>query len=162
MRIEDERIDYRRADADDIDILVALRVRFLGELYDRPEDDDTEVLRRALQGYLSEAIPANDFIAWLAEVDGRAIGTGGMVVWQMPARYGGLESGRLGYVLNMYTILEARGKGVCTRLLDELIKEARSLGLKYLHLHSSEDGIDIYRRAGFAELDQIELAFRLE
>ena len=85
-----------------------------------------------------------------------------MVVWQMPARYGGLESGRLGYILNLYTIPEARRKGICTRLLNELIKEAKSLGLTYLHLHASEDGINIYRKAGFVKPDQIELKLRLE
>ncbi|MDO8056812.1 MAG: hypothetical protein Q6361_08120, partial [Candidatus Hermodarchaeota archaeon] len=80
MRIENDKTDYRRASIDDIDSLVGFRVRFLGELYDHPEDDETEVLRRALQGYLSEAIPANDFIAWLAEYDGKVIGVGGMIV----------------------------------------------------------------------------------
>lgn len=162
MRIENDRIEYRRANMDDIDLLVDFRVRFLGELYDRPEDDDTEALRRALHEYFSEAIPSNSFVPWLAEYDGSVIGTGGMVVWQMPARYGGLESGKLGYILNMYTIPEARRRGVCTQLLHELIKEAKSLHLQYLHLHSSEEGISIYRRAGFAEPDQIELALRLK
>jgi len=80
----------------------------------------------------------------------------------MPARYGGLESGKLGYILNLYTIPEARKKGICTRLLNELIKEAKSLGLTYLHLHASEDGMNIYRKTGFAKPDQIELKLRLE
>jgi len=84
-----------------------------------------------------------------------------MVVWQMPARYGGLESGKAGYILNLYTIPEVRRKGICTRLLNELIKEAKALGLKYLHLHASEDGISIYRKAEFTEPDQIELKLRL-
>jgi hypothetical protein len=47
-------------------------------------------------------------------------------------------------------------------LLNELIKEAKSLGLKYLHLHASKDGIKIYRKAGFAEPEQPELELRLE
>jgi len=76
--------------------------------------------------------------------------------------YRGLESGRLGYILNLYTVPEARRKGICTRLLNELIKEAKSLGLKYLHLHSSEEGRNIYRKAGFVEPDQTELILRLE
>jgi ribosomal protein S18 acetylase RimI-like enzyme len=79
----------------------------------------------------------------------------------MPARYGGLESGRLGYILNLYTVPEARRKGICTRLLNELIKEAKSLGLKYLHLHASEEGRNIYRKAGFVEPDQTELILRI-
>lgn len=85
-----------------------------------------------------------------------------MVVWQRPADYRGLESGKLGYILNFYTIPEARRKGICTRLLNELIKEAKSLELKYLHLNATEDGMSIYRKAGFVEPDNIELELRLE
>lgn len=162
MKIESDRIHYRRADVNDIEILVDLRARFLNELYNHPDDDKTKILKRSLQGYFSEAIPPNDFVAWVAEYNGTIIGTGGMVVWRMPSRYGGLESGRLGYVLNLYTIPEARRRGIGARLLNELIEEARSLGLKYLHLHSSEDGMSLYRTAGFAEPDQIELRLRLK
>ena len=162
MEIENDKINYRRANIDDIEILIDYRVRCLNELYNHPEDDETEVLRKALRGYFSKAIPYNDFIAWLAEYKGKIIGTSGMVVWEIPARYGGLESGKLGYILNLYTISEARRKGICTRLLNELIKEAKSLGLTYLHLHASEYGISIYRKAGFVKPDQIELELRLE
>ena len=162
MEIERDKINYRRANISDIEFLVDYRVRFLNELYNHPEDDETEILRKALRQYFSEAIPSNNFIAWLAEYSWKIIGTSGMVVWRMPAKYGGLESGRLGYILNLYTVPEARRKGICTRLLNELIKEAKSLGLKYLHLHASEEGINIYRKAGFVEPDQTELILRLE
>lgn len=101
-------------------------------------------------------------MAWLAECDDTVIGTSGMVLWEFPARYGGTESGRAGYILNMYTIPEARRKGVCTQLLKKLIDEARAKGLKYLHLHASKDGINIYRKAGFVESDQVELGLRLK
>jgi len=138
-----------------------IRVRFLNELYNHPENGETKILRKTLRQYFSEAIPSNNFIACLAEYDGKMIGTSGMVVWRMPARYGGLESGRLGYILNLFTVPEARRKGICTRLLNELIKEAKSLGLKYLHLHASEDGISIYRKAGFVEPDQPELTLKI-
>lgn len=97
-----------------------------------------------------------------AERDVRIVGTSGMVVWQIPARYGGVESGKLGYLLNFYTVPEARRKGIGTRLLNELIKEAKLLGLKDLRPHASKDGIDIYRKAGFVEPKQPELVLKLE
>jgi len=159
---ENDEINYRRANINDIDVLIDYRIQCLNELYSHPEDYETEVLRKVLRKYFSQAIPSNDFIAWLAEYKGRIIGTGGMVVWQIPARYGGLESGKLGYILNLYTIPEERRKGICTRLLNELIKEAKSLRLTYLHLHASEYGISIYRKARFVKPDQIELELRLE
>jgi len=73
----------------------------------------------------------------VAEYNGTIIGTGGMAVWRIR-------------------------NGIGTRLLNKLIKEARPLGLKYLHLHSSEDGMNMYRKAGFTEPHQIELRLRLE
>ena len=161
MGIEKNRIRYRRSTLDDIETLIDYRVRFLNELYSHPENKETETLRKSMRKYFSEAIPSNTFIAWLAECDGKTLGTSGMVVWQMPGRYRGLETGRLGYILNMYTVPEARRKGICTRLLKELMKEAKALGLKYLHLHASEDGINIYKKAGFIEPGQKELAMRL-
>jgi GNAT superfamily N-acetyltransferase len=161
MEIENGKIEYRRATVKDVQTLIGYRVRFLNELYEHTENNETKILRKHLRQYFSKAIPSGNFIAWLAERRGKTVGTGGMVVWQMPGRYGGLETGRLGYILDMYTIPEARGRGICTRLLEELIKEAKSLGLRYLHLHASEDGLRIYKKAGFAEPKHVELALKL-
>ena len=142
--------------------MVDYRVRFLNELNDHADDDETKVVRESLQRYFTKAIPSGDFIAWVAELDGRIVATSGMVVWQKPAIYGGVESGRLGYLLNFYTIPEARRRGIATRLLNEIIREARSLGLRYLHLHASKYGESIYRKAGFKEPSMLELALRLD
>ena len=161
MKIEKSKITYRRATVKDIQTLIDYRVRFLNELYGHPENGETAILRKSMRQYFSEAIPSGSFIAWLAEYECKTVGTGGMVVWQMPGRYGGLETGRLGYILNMYTVPEARRSGICTRLLKELIEEAKSLGLRYLHLHASEDGVNIYRKAGFVEPERIELALKI-
>jgi len=162
MRIQKESTVYRRATVDDLPVLVDYRVRFLNELFNHPENDETIVVRKSLLEYFTKAIRSKDFIAWVAEYDGKIIATSGMVVCQKPAKYGGVETGRLGYLLNFYTIPEARRKGIATRLLNELIKEAKSIGLKYLHLHASKDGIGIYRKAGFVEPEQPELELKLE
>ncbi|UCE28721.1 MAG: GNAT family N-acetyltransferase [Candidatus Bathyarchaeota archaeon] len=162
MEIGRGGIHYRRADINDIEVLVDCRVRCLNELYNHLEDDETKILRKALREYFREAIPSNDFVGWLAEYNGRIIATSGMVLWKIPPRYGVVESGKLGYILNFYTIPEARRKGIGTRLLKQLIEEATSLGLRYLHLHASEYGIDLYRKAGFAKPEQVELELRLE
>jgi GNAT superfamily N-acetyltransferase len=161
MKIQKEKMVYRRARIDDIPTLVDFRVRFLNELNHHSENDETKIVRDSLLEYFNKAIPSNDFIAWLAEYDGKIIANSGMVLQQIPARYGGVESGKLGYLLNFYTIPEARKNGIATVLLSKLIDEARSLGLKYLYLHASEDGINIYRRAGFVEPEQPELKLRL-
>lgn len=166
MKIEGAKVRYRRADMRDIAALVDYRVRFLKELGARkgrrPREDETRILKEKLQEYFSKAIPSKDFIALLAEYDGKIVGTGALVAWQRPPKYGALESGKAGYIFNLYTVPEARRKGICTRLLNQLVEEAKALGLKYLHLRASEDGIRIYRRAGFAEPEDLELQLKLE
>jgi GNAT superfamily N-acetyltransferase len=157
-----KEILYRHAILDDVPTLVDYRIRFLNELHNHHENNETKVVRASLLGYFAKAIPSGDFVAWVAEHDGKMVATSGMVVWQKPAMYEGVESGRLGCLLNFYTIPDARKKGIATRLLNELIKEARLLGLRYLHLHASREGESIYRKAGFVEPRMPELAMRLE
>jgi len=158
---EPEKPTYRRATINDIDSLVEYRIRFLKERAARkghvPKEAETRILKENLREYFSKAIPSHDFIALLAEKNGKIIGTGALVVWQSPPKYGGLQSGRAGYILNLYTVPEARGMGVCTHLLNELIKDAKTLGLKYLHLRATKDGINIYKKAGFKEPEDQEL-----
>jgi GNAT superfamily N-acetyltransferase len=159
--INKDKIIFRRATVDDAEVLTDFRVRFLRETFGAGDEGDTELLKEGLREYFSQAIPAGGFVAWLAEYDGEIIATSGMVVWRKPGGYTSL-SGKAGYILNMYTVPEARGLGVGSRLFDELINEAKSRGVKHLHLHATEDGIGIYRRAGFAEpgLVELELKFR--
>ena len=103
MKIENNKIKYRRANIDDIETLIDFRVRFLNEMCKHPDDDEAKSLKKSMREYFSEAMPVNNFIAWLAEYNGKTIGISGLTVWRRPPKYGGLASGRLGYIMNMYT-----------------------------------------------------------
>jgi ribosomal protein S18 acetylase RimI-like enzyme len=164
--MERDKLRYRRADINDVESLVDYRIRFLKERAAQrghvPRDAETQTLIENLRGYFSKAIPSNDFVALLAEENGKIVGTGALVVWKSPPKYGGLQSGRAGYILDLYTVPEARRMGICTHLLAELIKEAKTQGLKYLHLRATKDGMNIYKRAGFKEPEDQELQLTLE
>jgi ribosomal protein S18 acetylase RimI-like enzyme len=161
MEIKRENITYRRATSSDFDALVDYRMRFLDELFGPQDDIEKTKMRKSLEEYFSETLPTKNLIAWLAEHGGKIVGTGYLVVWRIPGRYRGLETGELGYILNMYTVPEARRNGIGTRLLQELIKEGKSRGLKHLHLHASKEGIGMYRKAGFTEPSMPELVLRI-
>jgi GNAT superfamily N-acetyltransferase len=158
--IDKDKIVFRRATVDDAEVLTDFRVRFLRETFGAGDEDETGLLKEGLREYFAKAIPAGGFVAWLAEYEGGIIATSGMVVWQKPGGYTSL-SGKTGYILNMYTVPEARGLGIAGRLFDELINEAEAAGIKHLHLHATEDGMGIYRRAGFAEPGLVELELKL-
>jgi ribosomal protein S18 acetylase RimI-like enzyme len=155
------KVVYRRATADEIDLLVDSRIQFLNSFFDHPYDEETETLKNNLIGYFSEKVRTNEYIAWVAEKEGALIGMSGMVIWELPPKYN-IENGKAGYILNMYTAPEERNKGICTNLLRRLINDAKKRGIYYLHLHASEMGLSIYKKAGFKEAEQIELSLRLQ
>jgi len=154
-------ITYRRATLDDVDVLVAFRLRFLAARAGTERAPPEDILANHLRDYFREAMPRGAFIAWLAERDGDVVATSGLVVWRIPPN-NSVVTGRQAYVLNMYTVPEARRQGICAALLEKMIEEARALGLSRVHLHSSREGEAIYRRRGFAEPSDVELLLRLD
>jgi len=156
-------VTYRRAGAADIDLLVGYRLRFLAEHFGRGSGDyrDEAALAAELRAYFAEALPQGSFLAWIAEAGGEVVGTSGLVLWRIPPN-DGVPNGRLGYILNMYTAPAARGRGICTALLEKLIADARAAGVSRVHLHASKMGEPIYRKRGFHEPGDVELILKVE
>ncbi len=96
-------VQYRKATCDDIDVLTDFRIRFLNDYKGHEEDEETEVLRNNILKYFQKAMPREEFVAFIAEVDGEVIASSGMEVREVAPRYGPLLNGRMGYVMNMYT-----------------------------------------------------------
>ena len=61
MHVEKGKIICRRADINDVEVLVNVRVRFLNELHKHPDDDETEALRKSLRQYFSESLILQGF-----------------------------------------------------------------------------------------------------
>jgi len=153
------KVQYRRAHVGDIEDLVKYRTRFLNEAKTHSENE-TKTLEVALKKYFTWATSSNEFIGWLAEYEGKLVGTSGLVIWQIPGRYGFL-SGKNGYIHNMYTIPKMRKQGIATYLLNKLILDAKAMGVERLHLHAREAGDSLYRKKGFNEQQNPELILRL-
>ena len=56
-----------------------------------------------------------------------------------------------GDILNMYTIPEARRKGISSLILESLLNEAKKTGITKVALHTSKDGEKLYRKYHFSE-----------
>jgi GNAT superfamily N-acetyltransferase len=146
-------VDYtvRPATAADIEPLVALRLALLREAGELPPDGDGAVLAAATRAYLARALPAGEFLAWVAEAGGAVVATSGLNLFHR-APYPGNLTGREGFVLNMYTVPAWRGRGIATALMRALIAAARAQGLSRLWLGATAAGRPVYRRLGFVEL----------
>jgi GNAT superfamily N-acetyltransferase len=86
----------------------------------------------------------------MAEYDGAAIAFGGMVIKKIPGDFS-KASYLEGDILNMYTIPEARRKGISSLILTSLLSDARKMGICKVALHTSKDGEKLYRKFGFSE-----------
>jgi GNAT superfamily N-acetyltransferase len=150
---------YRKATVDDIDILTRFRLMFLAKM--RSEPSEPTHLTEVIRSYFDRTIPSGEFLAYLAIRSGLVVGVGGMAVYELPP----LCAPRLrkkGCVLNMYTMPAARRTGVAGQILDLLIAEARNLGLSHIHLRATDEGIGLYRQAGFSEPRFLEMELALE
>lgn len=145
-----EPFPIRRATVEDIDLLVELRDAMWREIAGEMDSGDVSEALGNTREYFEAAVPTGDYVCLLAEAESRVIGVGGMVIYRKPSQPlspVGVE----GYILNMLTVSEWRGKGVASSIVRELLACAREAGAGLVWLRATEDGRRVYERFGFAE-----------
>ncbi|MDD4308476.1 MAG: GNAT family N-acetyltransferase [Thermoplasmata archaeon] len=143
--------EYRRASADDIDQLVKNRVAMRLEREEGQCPVSLVEFGELTRKYFIQHMGDGSFIAWVAENDGRIVGTSGMCIYHVPPTYSNL-SGKVAYLVNMYTVPEYRNQGIANGLLERLIGEARERGCTRITLNASKAGQPIYEDYGFTEV----------
>ena len=140
----------RQATADDLAILTDLRVAFFEDLGEGTLEE-LAPFREATFRYLSQALPQGKFLAWVAEEDGQIVATSGLVFFEQAPTTINL-TGIEGYILNIYTLPQWRGRGIARSLMQEIIAYAQSLNVQYFWLHATRQGRPLYEKMGFAAL----------
>lgn len=153
-------INYRKLSKEDISLITDNRIAFLYELQGKPTPEKESALRKTLAGYFTKALHDDSFIGIVAEAGKQVIGSGGMVIQEIPGHFK-VPNGKLGYILNIYTLPEYRNQGIASDIVDLLVDEARRIQLDKVYLHASAAGIEIYRKKGFVEPDMPELELKL-
>jgi GNAT superfamily N-acetyltransferase len=150
-------VTVRRAGPDDLPAVAALRWRWrIGEGPERPTTTLDE-FTAALQEWAAEHVDSHR--AFVAEVDGRAVGIGWLaIVHRTPGPE--VWDRRAGLVQALYVVPEARDRGVGADLLGVVVAHAKEIGLQYLGVHPSERSVPFYRRHGFGPYERgFELRF---
>ena len=143
----------RKAEVRDIEALVLLRVELLhtAAALGVPTALDEEEWREvggAIRAYFAEAIPSGAYCGVVAEAGREVVACGGITFMQRPPYQRHLE-GSEAYLMNMYTLPEWRGKGVGTAIVAELLKLAKTAGVKRVWLDAEEKARPLYAKAGF-------------
>ena len=152
-------IEYRKATLDDIDDLIEFRIEFLTPLETEHESTPDE-LKNALWGYFDEYLTDNTFIAWLAEDNGKIIATSGLSFYTVPPYFNNL-TGKVAYIMNMYTKPEYRRKGIGTELFRRLLEEAKAGKITKIVLHATDIGRPLYEKFGFTS-DGSEMILKIK
>jgi GNAT superfamily N-acetyltransferase len=106
--------------------------------------------------FFREHMADGSYAAFVAERDGRTIGSGGLVVYLAIPRPG-RNSDRAGRVQSVFVDQSFRRRGVARSIMDRILLFAREANLISLVLHPSDEGRPLYTSLGFEPADEMML-----
>ncbi len=151
----------RAATPDDLDVLLAFRLAMLADI-----SESEQGIRTVPPGELREsnarwldAHLGRDLVAFLAESSGTAVACAGLLWFDHPP---GMKNpaGVEGYIVNVYTRPEWRGRGAARLLVARAVEEARTRGAGRIWLRTSAEARRLYESLGFREGNYLELPRR--
>lgn len=143
-------VQFRIANLNDVDQLVELRILMQLEVNGFSKNQVTDEYKNQVKEYFLKTIPNKNYFSIVAEVKTKIIGTAGVCFYEKPPSISG-GTGLVGYVTNVYTNVDCRGKGIGTQMMFELNKLATTNKADKLHLGTTEAGLSIYKAVGFKE-----------
>lgn len=113
--------------------------------------------------YLQTAIPAGEYLGWLAtpaEQPASVVAGAGVQLRRVlphPDHHSRdrLATGRQAIVLNVYTEQAWRKRGLARLLMEQVLRWARDSGLETLVLHASDEGRHLYQVLGFLPTNEL-------
>ena len=138
-------MEYRVTDANDIDMLMDVRLSMLRIVNDIPADyifDDEFVV--SSRRYFLEG----DQTTVVAVDDGRCVACASMSYIEIMPTFSH-PSGKRAHLMNVYTEESYRRRGIARQLVNMLIEDARAHGATEISLDATESGRPLYESMGF-------------
>ena len=145
-------LTFRKATADDIDLLIRTRIEVLRAVNRLSADTDMAEVERQSRVYYEEALRDGTHTALLVLDGERFAGAGGISYYRVMPTYHN-PSGWKAYIMNIYTRPEYRRQGIASRTLDLLVGDAREKGICSVSLEATEMGRPLYEKYGFVPVD---------
>ena len=152
-----QRIEFRKATIEDIDLLVRTRIEVLRAANGLTDSADMSEVEEQSREYYESALADESHTALLVFDHGQFIGAGGISYYRVMPTYHN-PTGRKGYIMNMYTRPEYRRKGIAFHTLDLLVQDARAKGVTFISLEATASGYPLYEKYGFSDMqDEMNL-----
>lgn len=140
---------FKKADKNDVESLVELRIAYLKEDYGSLTEKQINSLKEQLPLYFKEHLN-KDIYAYAAINEEEIVSIILMLVIEKPANPNFI-TGKTGTLLSVYTKPDYRRKGAANELLKMAIKEAEKMELSFIDLQATKDGYPLYLKNGFVE-----------
>lgn len=141
-------LKYQKATIDDLELLVDLRLTVLRAANRLDDSVDLAQVRENTRAYYKTALQDKSHLAYLVYDETSLVGTGGISFYRVMPTYHN-PTGENAYIMNMYTSPAYRNRGIATHLLQQLVSDARALGISRITLDATPMGRPLYERFGF-------------
>ena len=142
---------FGEASKDDIEELVKLRIAYMIDDFGGVSDYEKECMKKQLPDYFNRKL-GDELVAFVAKDGNRIVSVAYLHIIEMPSN-SILLNGLYGEVLSVYTEPEYRGKGLCTKLIQNLVEYGKKRGLGRVDLSATKEGYPIYAKIGFVDKD---------
>lgn len=149
-------IDVRKATADDLELLMKLRIEMLSVVNNTPEIMISSEIRENSERYFR----SGDSVTALAFDGNTPVGCATICFIDVMPTYS-YPSGVRAHIMNVYTRAEYRRKGTARKMMEMLLEEAKLRGAKSITLDATENGKPLYSALGFRpSAEHMELDLR--
>jgi GNAT superfamily N-acetyltransferase len=159
----------RLASLADVDVIARHRAQMFTEMGLIPSHLRSDLISRTID-YLRRAIPAGEYVHWIAATADRpdvvvaGAGVQRRRILPHPLIVGDERSvahGNQAIVLNVFTEQGWRRQGLAATLMQHVIEWARSSDVETLVLHASDEGRSLYEKLGFVQTSEMRYAHPL-
>lgn len=151
---------FLQAQLSDVNQIIEMRIAYLLTEYPILSDAILEVIRQELPRYINESLGKN-LLIYNAKDNEIVVATVFMAIDERPISPN-FKTGKVGTILNVYTLPAYRRKGFAEKLLNMAISDAKILNLSHLSLSSTTGGLMLYKKIGFVEVNSELIDMRLK
>jgi len=152
--MNDNHFNIRLATVNDIPDMIRLR-RLMFEAMGYTDPVQLDAADQACHTYFARAIPAGEYLGWLALTqEGQAVASGGVCVDLHPPGPNNPD-GRIAYIMNMSTETTYRRRGLARHIFNEIMQWVEQQGIHLASLHATDLGKSLYMQFGFKESNEM-------
>jgi GNAT superfamily N-acetyltransferase len=148
----------REAAPDELDVILHHRRSMFRDMGEGTVEELGRMVETARPMFVN-AVENGSYHHWLAiDNRGRVAGGGGVLFCPWPANPREACTERA-VILNVYTELEFRRRGVARQVMQVILEWVKTHGLESVNLHASDEGRFLYESMGFKPTNEMRLRF---